>query len=324
MEMIMAQLVSRLINLAATLRLSDHLSDGPKSAEELARLTGTHAQSLYRVLRTLCMLGFFTEDPTHRFSLTPLGATLKSGTPTHAAAIILAGDLITRSLDHLLHSVQTGETGFQKSYGTSVFEWLGEHPTEASLFNQTMVGVHGKEPAAVAAAYDFSQVKTLADVGGSTGNLLCTILERHPGPGGILFDLPHVAREASAVIRQRGLTDRIRIEAGSFLEKVPAGADAYLLSHVIHDWTEAQCLTILGNCRRAMKADAKLLLVEMVLPEGDAPHPGKMLDIVMLVAPGGRERTPAEYDALLTKAGFRMTRVVPTPSPVSVVEAVLR
>jgi hypothetical protein len=324
MEMILGQLVSRLIHLTATLKLPDYLADGPRTAEQLAPLTGTHAPSLYRVLRTLSSLGFFTEVDTQRFSLTPLGRTLRSGTPSHAAALILGGEMMTRSLDHFLHSVQTGETGFQKAFGMSIFDWLGGRPTEASLFNATMVGVHGMEPAAVAAAYDFSGFKTIADIGGSTGNMLTTILGTHPGRQGILYDLPHVVREAPAVIQQRGLTDRVRIEGGSFFQSVPAGADAYILSHIIHDWTEKQCLTILGNCRRAMPPNGRVLLVETVLPGEDVPHPGKMLDMVMLLVPGGRERTKGEYDTLFDKAGLRLTRVVPTASPVSIVEGVPR
>ena len=322
MEMMMAQFVSRLIHLTATLKLPDYLAAGPKTAEELAPLTATHAPSLYRLLRTLSSLGLFTEDAGRRFALRPLGEALKSGMPSHAAALILAGEIAWRALDNFQHSLQTGKTGFEKAYGVPLFDWLAEHPTEASLFNDTMVGVHGMEPAAVAAAYDFSGFQTIADVGGSTGNMLTTILGRYPGPRGILFDMPHVVRDAPALIQQRGLTDRIRIEAGSFFESVPAGADAYIFSHIIHDWSEEQCLSILGNCRRAMDSHGRLLLVEMVLPSGDAPHPGKMLDMAMLILPGGQERTAAEYGALLDKAGYRLTRVVPTGSPVSVVEAI--
>lgn len=322
LEMLLAQVVSRLVNLAATLKLSDYLADGPKTAEELAPLTATHAPTLHRVLRTLSSLGLFTEGAGQRFSLQPLGKALKSGTPSHAAALILGGEFVSRSLDHFVHSVRTGETGFQEAFGMPLFDWLAGHPTEAALFNDTMVGVHGMEPAAVAAAYDFSGFQTIADVGGSTGNMLTTILNRYAGPRGILFDMPHVVRDAQPLIRQRGLTDRIRIEAGSFFDSVPAGADAYILSHIIHDWNEQQCLTILGNCRRAMNPHGRVLLVEMVLPGGDTPHPGKMLDMLMLVAPGGQERTAEEYGPLLDKAGFRLTRVVPTASPVSIVEAI--
>ena len=323
-EMVMAQFVSRLIHLTATLKLPDYLADGPKTAEELAPLTSTHAPTLYRVMRTLASLGLFTEDQSHRFALQPLGEALKSGTPSHATALIMGGEMVARSLDNMLYSVQTGKTGCQKSLGVPVFDWLGGHPVEASLFNQTMVGIHGMEPPAVAEAYDFSAFKTIADVGGSTGNLLTTILAQHPAPRGILFDLPHVVRDAPAFIAQRGLTNRIQIETGSFFDRVPAGADAYVLSHIIHDWNEEQCLTILGHCRRAMSPAGRLLLVEMVLPPGDAPHPGKMLDMAMLTIPGGEERSEAQYAVLLDKAGFRLTRVVPTASPVSIVEAAPR
>jgi hypothetical protein len=180
------------------------------------------------------------------------------------------------------------------------------------------------EPPAVAEAYDFSVFKTIADVGGSTGNMLANILGQHPTPRDILFDLPHVVRDAPAFIAQRGLTDRIQIETGSFFERVPTGADAYVLSHIIHDWNEEQCLTILGHCRSAMNSSGRLLLVEMVLPDGDTPHPGKMLDMTMLTVPGGEERTAAQYGVLLDKAGFRLTRVVPTASLVSIVEAALQ
>jgi O-methyltransferase domain len=171
-------------------------------------------------------------------------------------------------------------------------------------------------------AYDFAEFATIVDVGGATGNLLSTILGRYSKPRGILFDLPHVVADAPKLISARGLMNRIKIESGSFFENVPSGGDVYLLSHIIHDWSEAQCLTILGNCRRAMQPTSRLLVIEMVLPTGDTPHLGKVLDIIMLAVPGGQERTEPEYQALLDKAGFRLKWVVPTESAVSVVEAV--
>jgi hypothetical protein len=202
-----------------------------------------------------------------------------------------------------------------------IFEWLAMNPEEASLFSETMIGVHGAEPPAVAAAYDFSASTTIVDVGGATGNLLTTILGSYPGTRGILFDLAHVVREAPALIQSRGLAERVTIETGSFFEGVPSGGDAYLLSHIIHDWSEEQCLAILGNCRRAMNPGGRVLIIETVLPDADTPHPGKIFDILMLVAPGGQERTEQEYSTLLGKAGLRLTRVVSTESAVSVVEA---
>lgn len=166
----------------------------------------------------------------------------------------------------------------------------------------------------------FSSIETIVDVGAATGNMLAALLSRHAGLRGVLFDLPHVVRDAPALLKARGVDARVTIEAG--LERVPAGRDAYLLSHIIHDWSEEQCLTILGHCRTAMRPDSRLLIVETVIPEGNVPHQGKLQDLVMLVLPGGQERTEAEYAALLGKARFQLHRVVPTTSVVSIVEAV--
>jgi hypothetical protein len=185
-----------------------------------------------------------------------------------------------------------------------------------------MVGLHGAEPPAVAAAYDFSPFGTVVDVGGASGNMLAAILARYPEPRGLLFDRPHVVVDAAKLLKAKGVVDRVTIEAGDFFQTVPAGGDAYILSHIMHDWSDEQCLTILGHCRKAIKPGGRLLIVEMVLPRGDAPHPGKILDMVMLVLTGGQERTEAEYAHLLDKAGFRLHRVVATQSPVAVVEAV--
>src|SRR6185436_19482800 len=313
--------VSHIVYVAAKLGLADHLAKGPMSAEQLAGLTATHAPSLYRLMRTLASLGILTEDAAHRFALTPLGDALKTGAPGSARATIftIASDWWIRGFEHLMYSVQTGKSGFEKSLGMPIFDWLAKHPEDASLFSETMVGFHGAEPPAVAAAYDFSGLKTIVDVGGATGNLLTTILGSHPVSRGVLYDLPHVVRDAPALIQARGLADRVTIEAGSFFESVPGGADVYLLSHIIHDWSEEQCLTILGHCRCAMNPASRLLIIEMVLPPGNTPHPGKLLDLMMLVGPGGRERTEQEYGTLLGKAGLRLTRVVPTESAVSVV-----
>ena len=324
-QMAMAHWVSHIVYVAADLSLADHLAKGPKTADELAGPTKTHAPSLYRLMRTLASLGIVAEDPTYRFALTPLGEALKSGAPGAARATILtvASDWWTRGFEQLRYSLETGKSGFERSLGMPIFDWLAQHPKEASMFSETMVGVHGAEPPAVAAAYDFSGFTAIVDVGGATGNLLTTILSQYSGVHGILYDLAHVVRDAPALIQARGLENRVTIESGSFFEHVPSGGDAYLLSHIIHDWSEAQCLTILGHCRRAMKPTSRLLIIEMVLPAGNTPHPGKLLDMMMLVGPGGQERTEQEYGTLLDKARFRLTRVVPTESAVSIVEAVL-
>jgi hypothetical protein len=275
-------------------------------------------------MRTLAGLGILTEREAQRFALTPLGAALKIGAPGSARSSLLTigSDWFTSAFGNIMYSLETGRTGFEKAWGMPVFDYLAQHPEDASLFSETMVGIHGGEPPAVAAAYDFSGFRNVVDVGGATGNLLAAILARHDGPRGVLFDRPHVVADAPALLRERGVEERVSIQAGDFFETVPGGGDAYLLSHIIHDWNEDQCLTILGHCRKAMAPNGRLLIIEMVLPAGDSPHPGKMFDMVMLVLPGGQERTETEYADLLSKAGFRLNRVVPTESAVSVVEAI--
>jgi hypothetical protein len=315
--------VSAIVSTAAELGLADQLAAGPKSAEELAGPMKLHAPSLHRMMRTLASLGVLTEREGQRFALTSLGEALQDGAPGSARATLLAfNGVLWRGWEEMAYSVATGKPGFDKAIGTSLFEYIGQDPALASHFSGAMVGFHGGEPPAVAAAYDFTPFHTVVDVGGASGNMLASILSRHAGPRGVLFDLPHVVKDAPALLTARGVADRVTIESGSFFETVPAGGDCYVLSHVIHDWSEDRCLTILGHCRTAIKPDGKLMIIEMVLPPGDTPHPGKVLDMVMLVFPGGQERTEAEYAALLGKAGFRLNRVVPTASAVSIVEAV--
>lgn len=318
-----AGFVSKIVYVATKLALADLLASGAKTADELARPIGAHAPSLHRLMRTLAGLGILTEGDGHRFALTTLGEALKTGAPGSARASLLTmcGPAFSGALDQLEHSVRTGETGFEKAMGAPVFDYLAQRPEEARLFSETMIGFHGAEPPAVAAAYNFSSLQTIVDVGGATGNLLSAILGRHAGPRGVLFDLPHVVADAPALLASSGIRDRITVSPGDFFRAVPEGGDAYVLSHIIHDWTEEQCLTILANCRNAMGSNARLLVIEMVLPSGDVMHPGKLLDMLMLAIPGGRERTEPEYRALLAKAGFRLERVVPTDSAVSVVEA---
>lgn len=315
---------SRVLYAAAELSLADYLADGPKRAEELAEATGTHADSLYRLMRTLAHYDILSMQENGTFSLTPLGQALQSDAPGAARSTILtvAGDGFWNAVQKLPDTLTDGETGFRKAYGKSWFEHLDDNPDEASHFNATMIGFHGAEPPAVADAYDFSPFDTIVDIGGGTGNMLATICERYPEPEGVLFELPRVAHEAPTLLEERGVAHRVTCEAGDFFEAVPDGGDAYILSHILHDWPREQCLAILRNCRAAMRPDSRLLIVEMVLPEEGPPHPGYELDMVMLALTGGRERTEAEYAELLEEADFRLERVVPTDSPVSVVEAV--
>lgn len=323
-QMGVASWVSAVLYAAAKLGIADHLNAGPRSAMELAATTSTHPPSLYRLMRTLAGLGILTERDAQHFSLTPLGEALKSDAPGSARATLIAfcGPAIWHSWKEILYSLETGKAGFEKAFGMPFFEYLAQNPDEASYFSEAMVGFHGAEPSAVARAYDFSAFATVVDVGGATGNMLAAILPNHPTLRGILFDRPHVVCNAPVLLKTHGVDTRVTIEPGDFFERVPLGGDAYLLSHIIHDWSEDQCLTILGHCRNAIKPGGRLLIVETVLPTDDTPHQGKVQDMAMLVVPGGQERTEAEYASLLDKACFRLNRVVPTESAVSIVEAV--
>jgi hypothetical protein len=319
-----AYYLAPMIHAAAALDLPDLIGDGAKTAEELARAGGVHAPLLYRLLRTLAGEGLFSEDESRRFALTPLGAALRAGAPGGARDTILftAGDHHWRAWGELLAILKDGQPGIEKVYGQTFFEYLAERPEEARQFNTAMIGIHGEEAPLIADGYDFSAFGTIVDVGGGTGNLLATILERCPKVRGLLYDQKPVVAEARALIAARGLTDRMRVEAGSFFERVPEGGDAYILSHIVHDWPEERCLALLAACRKVMTAKAKLLIIETVIPPGNDPHVGKLQDVTMMVFTGGQERTEREHAALLEKAGFRLARVVPTAASASVVEAV--
>ena len=247
-QMVMGATVAHIVRAAVELRVPDQLASGPKNAEEVAKQIGAHAPSLYRLMRSLSSFGILTQDGD-RFGLTPLGDALREGAPGGGRSLFLtlASPWWMRGLDEFRYSIETGKSGFEKAFEIPVFDFIAQAPERASAFSETMVAFHGAEPATVAIAYDFSKFQTILDVGGATGNLLTTVLNAYPGPRGVLFDLPHVVREAPAFIESRGLADRITIAPGSFFESIPEGADAYLMSHVIHDWTEEQCLAILGE-----------------------------------------------------------------------------
>ena len=317
--------VSAMLHAAAHYRLADHLADGPKTAEELAALTTTQPLALYRLMRTLADAGVFAEDEDARFTLTELGGALRSDAPGAARATLLftIGEQHWLAWEKLVDTLADGEPGIDKVYGETFFEHLRRHPAKMSLFNETMVGIHGDDAPTIAAAFDFSRFATIVDVGGGTGNRLVAILTRHAGVSGLLFDQPHVINEARALYDGGALGTRLAFAAGSFFDAVPEGGDAYVLSHIIHDWPRDKALAILRAVRAAMTPGARLLLIEMVLPGGPAPHPGKALDMTMMVMLGGQERTREEYAELLAEAGFRLLDVTPTGTPASVVEAEL-
>lgn len=320
-QMITGYWLSQAIYAAAKFAIADHLKDGPRSVGELATVSSTNPDALYRLLRALASVGIFAEGESRRFSLTPLAEPLRSDIPGSKRALaLMSGDEQFRAWSEIEHSVRTGKIAFDKVFGKPIFDYLGEHPEKARIFDAAMVGIHGRESSAVLDAYDLSGIGVIADIGGGNGSQITEILTKNTKLQGILFDLPHVIDRAKASIQASGLQDRCRLVSGSFFDAVPAGAGAYLLRHIIHDWDDDKCLTILRNCHRAMSSDSKLLVIESVIPSGNDPFHGKFLDLVMLLIPGGKERTQEEYQALFETAGFELTRIVPTGTEVSIVE----
>jgi hypothetical protein len=324
-RMITGYWVSQAIYAAAKFAIADHLKDGPKSIEELAKVTATHPDALYRLLRALASVGIFSEGKARQFSLTPLAELLQTDAAGSKRALaLMSGDEQFRAWAEIDYSIQTGKVSFDKVFGRPVFDYLGEHPDKARIFDAAMVGIHGRESDAVLDAADFSGIGVIADIGGGNGSQITGILKRHAAMKGVLFDLPHVVERAKDRIAAAGLAGRCQLIAGNFFEAVPTGADAYIMRHIIHDWEDEKALTILRNCHRAMPADGRLLVVESVIPPGNEPFGGKLLDLVMLLIPGGKERTEAEYRTLFAQAGFELTRITPTRSEVSIVEGVKR
>ncbi|MGQ0633492.1 MAG: methyltransferase [Planctomycetaceae bacterium] len=317
---------SQMIYVAAKLDLAGLLHQGAKTSEELAAATQTQPRAMYRLLRALASQGIFAEVQPQRFSNTPASLALLDGAPgSQRAMAIMTGEEHYLSWSELLYCVQTGKTGFEKLYNMPPFNYLAQHPEQAANFDAAMTSVHGRETPAMLAAYDFAGIHVLADVGGGNGSLLIATLQKHPQLQGILYDLPHVVERSRANFAAAGLAARCRCLPGSFFEHVPPGADAYLMRHIIHDWDDAEAVAILKNCRQAMAGNpqARLLVLEAVIPPGNDPMFSKLLDLNMLVIPGGLERTEAEYRQLFKAAGFRLNRIVATATEVSVIEGLV-
>ncbi len=313
--------ISQSIYAAAKLGIADLLAGGPQTADELASATKTQPMALYRLLRALASVGVFREDERRRFVNTPTSETLRGDVPgSQRAMAIMLGEEHYHAWSEIMHSIRTGESGFEKVYQQPIFDWLSAHPEQAAVFDSAMVSVHGRETAAMIDAYDFSNIGVLADVGGGNGSVLREVLARHPNMRGLLCDLPGVIERAQPLIAQSGLGDRLQTAVTDFFQEVPTGADAYLMRHIIHDWDDEESLRILKNVRRAVSADGRLLVVEGVIPPGNEPSFTKLLDLNMLVLPGGQERTAEEYRTLFESAGFRLASITPTHSEVSVIE----
>jgi hypothetical protein len=316
--------ISQAIHVAATLAIADHLAAGERTSDDLAAATGTHAPTLYRLMRALAAAGVFHEGSDKQFALTPMGECLRSDAPVPVApwATLIGLPFEWNPWAHLLHSVRTGENAFRYVHGSGNFDYLSRHPEEQAIFDGAMSAISRRLSPAVLAAYDFSLLRRVVDVGGGTGTLLADILAAHPHLRGVLFDQPHVVERARLVLEAAGVADRCEIVGGSFFESVPEGGDAYLLKFIVHDWDDAASKAILRACRRAMGPEAKLLVLERLVGPPNEGADTKFTDLIMLVEPGGLERTPAEFESLFTAVGLRLARVVPTTTALNVIEGV--
>jgi C-methyltransferase len=322
-EMIVAGWTSQAITVAAQLGVADALADGPLPIDELAARVDADADALRRLLRALIGRGIFRQRRDGRYELNSLSDTLRSDAPVSmtSAARFYGSQEQRERWTLMVDAVRTGNAVVAALRGKESFEYFAEKPELAELFNQTMTSVSELTDATVVAGYDFSVYPTIVDVGGGHGPLLAAILASAPASGGVLYDLPGVVANAPNLLRKQDVADRVRIAEGSFFDEVPPNGDAYILKNIIHDWPEDKALQILRNVRAAAGPHAALLLVEFVIPSHNRDFPGKWVDLEMMLNLGARERTAAEYRDLLSQAGFRMTRVVQTASPLSVVEA---
>jgi hypothetical protein len=322
-EMILAGWTSQAITVAAQLGVADALADGPLPIDVLASRVDADADALRRLLRALISRGIFRQGRDGRYELNPLSDTLRSDAPVSmkSAAQFYGSHEQRERWTLLVDSIRTGNAVVAALRGKESFEYFAENPELAALFNQTMTSISELTDATVVAGYDFSVYPTIVDVGGGHGPLLATILAAAPASRGVLSDLSTVVADAPNLLRERNVADRVRIEEGSFFDRVPGGGDAYVLKNIIHDWPDEKAVQILRSVRAAAGPQATLLLVELVIPRHNRDFPGKWADLEMMLNLGARERTAAEYRDLLSQAGFRMTRVVQTASPLSVVEA---
>jgi hypothetical protein len=313
---------SRAVYIAAKLGIADLVSERPRSAVELAAATQSHAPSLYRILRALASRNIFTEDASGRFSMTPAAVALQSEARGSLRAFLMTelGEEHYPAWGNLLHTVKTGETAFDCTFKMSPWEFFSQNPENAAIFDRAMTNVNGIVNAAIVRAYDFSRAKLLVDVAGGQGTLMAAVLKSHFGVRGILLDMPHVIEATKRILEAEGLGARCQVVAGDIFKSVPAGGDLYLMKWIIHDWDNERSVAILKNCRAAMEAHGKLILVEAVLPPGNQHSMSKFFDLNMLVMTGGRERSESEYKALFQASGFRLTRIIPTQSEFSLIE----
>jgi hypothetical protein len=307
----------------ARLGIPDLVEQGPKSPEELATQIGVDSRSLYRLMRATASVGVLSEGPDGKFSETPLSAVLRSNAnPSLRAFAIMHGlDWHGLAWSELEYCVRTGKPALDKIYGMPIFQFFEKRPEDGKLFNQAMSDLSTIDSPAVAGAYSFGEIHSIVDVGGGHGLLLATILAKNPHMKGTLYDMPHVVAGAHGG-PLKPVMERCTLASGDMFSSVPAGADAYIMKHIIHDWPDDVCVKILKACRKAVNSGGKLLVVDNVIQPGNDFAPGKFLDLQMLIFPGGCERTEKQFRELFTAAGWQLSRVIPTAASESIVEGV--
>jgi ubiquinone/menaquinone biosynthesis C-methylase UbiE len=315
--------VTRAVGSFARLGLADVMEAGAEEHAAIAGARGLDPDRVYRLLRALSTVGIVTEPKRGHFALTPLGRLLVSHAPnnTRTTAIFL-NEYFADMWLHLDDALTGERTGFEALKGQPFFDWLARHPDEARRFNRMMLEVHGPETPAIVAAYDFSRCEHVVDVGGGNGALLSAVLAAYPSRKGTLFDMAEAV--AAARRGEGGPLPGVDFVAGDvFTSPAPAGGDCYLIRHLMHDYDDDDCVRILANVRRAMRPDARVLVLEAPLPSDDSLGPGRWLDLQVMVLCGGRERTVEEYAALFARADLRLSRTMPTSHPaMTVVETV--
>ena len=326
MQMGTGFMVSAALYPAAKLGIAELLADGPQPVSELASQTGANEDALYRVLRALASVGIFAEVSPRTFGLTPPANLLRSDVTGNMRALVLwmTNEFHFKVWGQMMHSVLTGNPAVENVYGKACFEVFSDMPETDVEFNNAMTNISAKTIPVVLEAYDFSGIETLVDVGGGHGFLISQILKHYPNMQGLLFDMPHVIEGANARIQRLGLTSRLQTCPCDFFESIPAGGDAYIMQHIIHDWDDAKCHIILKNIHKALagKKNGKLIILESIVKADSEPDFCKWLDLEMLTMPGGKERTEEEFRALLQHCGFKLTRAIPLKGMVSIVEAV--
>ncbi len=323
-DYITGEMVSKAIHVAAELGCSDLLDDGPKTITELAELTGSHEQSLNRLLRLLASYGIYRQKEDNRFELTPTAALMKSGDKTlHSFIKMFSSPWNQKPFNELLHAVKTGKSAFESSMEKPFFDYIREDKAAGDLFNKVMTDFLSNVHAAAVDAYDFSIFDTIIDVGGGHGSLISKIVERYPIAQGIVFDLPSVIEGTKNKMTEENLNNKIRCVAGDFFTEIPKDADAYLLCRVIHDWDDEEAIQILSNCRRSMNPNSRLLLVEQILQPGNEASFTKVTDLwMMMMFHQGRERTESEFIHILSESGFTLNRIIPTNVHDSIIEVI--